>query len=178
MTEPDLEPLRFPLGRFELHVPRPEEVPGGIECIARLPAELRAAVSGLDDEQLDTPYRPGGWSPRQVVAHVADSHMNSVSRFKLALTEDVPTIRPYFEDRWAELADYREPVEVGLSLLDALHARWVTLLRSLGPAELSRSFLHPEHGEVIRLDTNVMLYAWHGEHHTRHVTALRERNGW
>jgi len=139
---------------------------------------LRAAVAGLRPEQLDTPYRPGGWTVRQVVHHVPDSHMNSYMRFKLALTEDEPTIKPYDEKLWAELADTpATPVEVSLTLLESMHDRWVRLLRSLQDAHFERQFRHPELG-VVRLDRNLALYAWHGKHHVAHITSLRERMSW
>ena len=138
---------------------------------------MRAALAGLSDSQLDTPYRPGGWTVRQVAHHVPDSHMNSYVRFRLALTEDEPVIKPYEESRWAELPDARGmPVEPSLVLLESLHARWVPLLRSLSAAEWKRSFRHPELGPV-RLENNAALYAWHGRHHVAHITALRQTNG-
>jgi uncharacterized damage-inducible protein DinB len=174
------EDLRYPVGRFDVGArPDPADVARWIDEIAGLPARLRAAVEGLSDEQMDTPYRPGGWTVRQVVHHVPDSHMNAYTRFKLALTEDEPTIRPYDEAAWAELEDTRAtPPEVSLALLDALHRRWVTLLRALGPDELARAFRHPEMGRSVRLDATVGLYAWHGRHHVAHVTGLRERMWW
>ena len=142
------------------------------------PAELRAAVHGLSPEQLDTPYRLEGWTVRQVVHHLPDSHMNSFIRFKLALTEEEPTIKPYDEDLWARLGDVRNtPVEVSLRLLESLHQRWVVLLRSLGDEDWPRKFRHPELG-VMSLERNLALYAWHGRHHVAHITALRERMGW
>ena len=146
--------------------------------IAETPARLRAAVNGLSDDQLDTPYRPDGWTVRQVVHHVPDSHLNSYIRFKLALTEDQPTVKPYAEDRWAELPDGRTgPVEVSLRLLECLHSRWVALLRSMSEPDWARTFRHPDLG-LLRLDRNAALYAWHGRHHVAHVSALRERMGW
>ncbi len=171
--------LRFPIGRF---APVPSLDAAGreaaIAAIAAAPAELRAAVAELDDARLDTPYRPGGWTVRQVVHHVPDSHMNSYVRFRLALTEDTPAVLAYDEAAWAELSDARTlPIAVSLDLLDALHERWVTLLRSFGEAEWRRAFRHPEHG-LISLEKNLQLYAWHGRHHVRHITALRERMGW
>jgi hypothetical protein len=136
------------------------------------------AVAGLDAAQLDAPYRPGGWTVRQVVHHVPESHMNAYIRFKLGLTEDEPTIKPYDEDAWAKLPDVAvTPVETSLALLDELHLRWVTLLRLLDDAQFARTFRHPALG-VIRLDGNLALYAWHGKHHTAHITSLRERMGW
>ena len=170
---------RFPVGRF---APPATITPADRERFLReieeAPARLRAAVSGLTDGQLDTPYRDGGWTVRQVVHHVPDSHLNSYMRFRLALTEEEPTIRPYFEDRWAELTDARTaPVEVSLALLEALHRRWALLLRSLTDEQWALRFRHPDLGAV-PLDRNLALYAWHGRHHTAHVTSLRERKGW
>ena len=171
--------LSYPIGRFDFkQVVIPEQYPGLIEEIATAPARLRDAVRGLDEAQLDTPYRPGGWTVRQTVHHLADSHMNSFMRWRLALTEPEPTIRPYDQAAWGELADSRiAPVELSLHLIENLHARWVVLLKTLSDADLARSFRHPELG-VVRLDTNLALYAWHGRHHTAHITGLRERNGW
>jgi len=138
---------------------------------------LKAAVAGLSAEDLDTPYRPGGWTVRQLVHHVPESHMNSYIRYKWALTEDEPTIKPYFEDRWAELSDARTcPVEPSLALLESLHQRWVTLLRGLTEEDWKRTFRHPDLG-LVRLDQNAALYAWHGRHHVAHITNLRERIG-
>lgn len=139
---------------------------------------MRAAVAGLNDEQLDTPYRPGGWTVRQVVHHVPESHLNSYVRFKLAITEDEPTIKPYFEDRWAELDDARQaPIALSLDLLEALHGRWIWFLRSLKQADFQRTFRHPELG-IVSVDKNIALYAWHGEHHVAHITSMRKRMGW
>ena len=174
-----LDDLRYPIGRFAApDAISPAHVQEWIADIARLPADLRSAVEPLTAAQLDTPYRPGGWTVRQVVHHLADSHMNSVIRFKWALTEERPAIKAYYEDRWAELADYTAvPVSTALALLDALHARWVGLLRTLDPAALKREFVHPESGPV-RLERNVGIYAWHGRHHLAHITRLAEREGW
>ena len=175
----DLEALRFPIGLFEAtEEVTAERVVGWIDDIERLPEDLRQVVAGLSETQLDTPYRPEGWTVRQVVHHLGDSHMNSLIRFKWALTEDRPRIKAYFEDRWARLADYEStPLETSLALLEHLHARWVVLLRSLGPTDLERRFLHPEMGEVV-LGWNIGLYAWHGKHHLAHITSLIEREGW
>ena len=175
----NLDDLRYPIGRFTApDAISPAHVQEWIADIARLPADLRSAVEPLNTAQLDTPYRPGGWTVRQVVHHLADSHMNSVIRFKWALTEDRPTIKAYFEDRWADLADYTAvPVSTALAFLDALHARWVGLLRTLDPAALKREFIHPESGPV-RLERNIGIYAWHGRHHLAHITRLAEREGW
>jgi len=176
METPD---LRFPVGKFKF----PESVDLAdraryVEQIAETPARLASAVAGLADAQLDTPYRPGGWTVRQVVHHVPDSHLNSYARFRLALTEEDPTVKSYFEDRWADLKDARtEPAEVSLALLDALHRRWVVLLRSLTEEQWKRTFRHPELGSV-SLEKNAALYAWHGRHHVAHITSLRERMRW
>jgi hypothetical protein len=171
--------LRYPIGKFTYEGPSSEEQKQKyINDIEQAPANLRAAVKGLSDQQLDTPYRPEGWTLRQVAHHVPDSHLNAYVRFKLALTEDAPIIKPYAEDRWAQLADTQTtPVEVSLTLLDSLHTRWVRLLRSLKVEDWPRTFRHPEHGEV-SLEKNLVLYAWHGRHHVAHITRLRERNGW
>jgi hypothetical protein len=171
--------LRYPIGSFKLDgSPTDEQIKQAINEIAEAPAKLRAAVEGLTSEQLETPYRPGGWTVRQVVHHVPDSHLNSYCRFKLALTEDEPTIKAYHEDRWAELEDSRTtPIEVSLAMLESLHKRWVLLMKSLAPADFARTFRHPEIG-LVSLAKNVCLYGWHGRHHVAHITSLRERMGW
>jgi hypothetical protein len=171
--------LRYPIGKFTFHDPfTDEQREQSLQEIAQAPANLRAAVSGLSEQQLDTPYRPAGWSVRQVVHHVPDSHMNAYVRFKLALTEEEPTIKPYAEDRWAVLADSKStPIEVSLMLLESLHTRWMKLLGSLATADLKRSFRHPELG-VMNLERLLALYSWHGRHHVAHITSLREREGW
>ncbi len=171
--------LQFPIGRFKLDgTPADEDIRRAIDDIADAPAILRTAVDGLSREQLDTPYRPDGWTVRQVVHHVPDSHLNSYCRFKLALTEDEPTIKPYHEDLWAELDDSRTaPIEVSLAMLESLHNRWVLLLKSLTPAQFARTFRHPDIG-VLTLAQTACLYAWHGRHHTAHIASLRERMGW
>jgi DinB superfamily len=176
MSTPD---LRYPVGEFRFpDAVSAQELATFIDQIDEAPERMRAAVAGLDDGQLDTPYRPGGWTVRQVAHHVPDSHMNSYVRFRLALTEDDPVIKPYEEGRWAELADARTlPVEPSLVLLESLHARWVPLLRSLSGADWKRSFRHPELGPV-RLEQNAALYGWHSRHHVAHITRLRERMGW
>ena len=174
--EPD---LRFPIGEFKRIANTTEEHRRQfIEAIDDAPGHLADAVAGLNSQQLDTPYRPGGWTVRQVVHHIPDSHMNAFVRFKLALTEDAPVIKPYNEALWAELADGKKtPTLVSLVLLESLHARWVLLLRSLGPADWARKLRHPEMG-TMTLDDVLALYAWHGRHHVAHITSLRERNGW
>jgi hypothetical protein len=171
--------LSYPIGKFDFkQTVTPGQYPALIEEIAAAPALFRDAVRGLDDAQLDTPYRPGGWTVRQTVHHVADSHMNSYIRWRLALTESEPTIRPYDQKAWAELADSRTaPVEMSLQLIEGMHARWALLLKTLSDADFGRSFRHPELG-LVRLDTNLALYAWHGRHHAAHIAGLRQRNGW
>ena len=170
---------RYPIGPWSWPDTVPAAArPGLVQEIADTPSLLRAAVEGLDDTQLDTPYRNGGWTLRQVVHHLPDSHVNSYTRFRLALTEEQPTIRAYREERWAELPDARTlPPGVSLALLDALHARWVVLLRSMTDADFARKLVHPEHG-VIPLDKMLAMYAWHGKHHVAHVTTLRIQRGW
>ena len=174
MTDP-----RYPIGKFHFGGPPTEdERTQLISDIEQAPAALRAAVGDLSPQQLDTPYRAGGWTLRQVTHHVPDSHMNAYIRFKLALTEEEPTIKPYAEDRWAELADSEStPLEVSLALLDSLHGRWVRLLRALRPEDWKRAFRHPEMG-MVSLEKNLALYAWHGKHHVAHVTELRKRKDW
>jgi uncharacterized damage-inducible protein DinB len=171
---------RYPVGKFESRNElTPDERRELIEQIAAAPVRLREAVRNLTEQQLDTPYREGGWTVRQVIHHVPDSHLNAYIRTKLALTEDVPTIKPYDEAVWAELEDSRStPPEVSLTLLESLHARWVGLLRSLSEADFQRTFRHPEHGGIQTLDWLVAMYAWHSRHHVGHITSLRERNGW
>lgn len=171
---------RYPIGKFA----RPaslssQERSAAVEAIAELPRKLRAAVDGLSEAQLDSPYREGGWSVRQTVHHVADSHMQASGRVRMALTEDWPTITPYKENLWAELPDARtQPVEISLRLLDAIHTRWVAVLRSLKDRDWSdRGYMHPELGRQ-SLEQVAALYAWHGRHHTAHVASLRERMGW
>lgn len=171
--------LRYPVGKFRfLDTVNADDRRQFIDQIAEAPLRLRSAASGLSEQQLGTPYRPGGWTVRQVVHHVPDSHLNSYIRFRLALTEEEPTIKAYFEDRWAELSDARTaPIEVSLRLLECLHSRWVGLLRSLSDEQWKRTFRHPELG-LLTLDKNAALYAWHGRHHVAHIVNLRERMGW
>jgi uncharacterized damage-inducible protein DinB len=171
--------LRYPIGKFSFEGnPSYPQIQKLIDNIEQAPAQLRTAVQDLSDSQLDTPYRPNGWTVRQLVHHVPDSHANAYVRFKLALTEDEPTIRPYFEDRWAELADAKSaPIELSLALLDALHKRWVIGLRNLKGQDFKRTFRHPDLG-IVSLEKNVALYSWHGQHHVAHVTELRKRMNW
>ena len=174
-----MEDLQYPIGKFAWNGGASgEQLRQWIDEIAAAPAQLRAAVNGLSAEQLDTPYRSTGWTVRQVVHHVPDSHLNSYVRFRLALTEPEPTIKPYDQERWAELPDSRlAAIEVSLSLLESLHERWVILLRSLTPADWKRTFRHPELG-LVNLEHTAALYAWHGRHHVAHITSLRQRMGW
>ena len=169
--------LRYPVGRFRPAASGVEVRTAQIETMRLLPERLRAAVSGLSEAQLDTPYREGGWTVRQVVHHIADSHANSYIRFKLALTEDWPTVKPYDEAAWARLADYTTPIDASLVFIDALHARWVSLLGGLTDAEFARGYSNPESGRLT-LATALSLYEWHSRHHVAHITALRERMGW
>ncbi len=169
--------LRYPIGRWTVPDAAPATRHALVAAVAEAPAALRAAVAGLDDAQLDTPYRDGGWTVRQVVHHVADSHMNAYVRCKKAFTEPGAPITAYEEALWADTADARLAPEVSLALLDALHERWATFLRALSPDQLARGYGHPEMGTV-PLRTALAIYAWHGAHHTAHVTRLRERMGW
>ena len=170
---------RYPVGKFERREElTPAERRAMIEEISVVPMRMRDAISGLTPAQLDTPYREGGWTLRQVVHHVPDSHLNAYIRFKLGLTEDQPTIKPYDEARWADLADSHDtPVKTSLTMLEALHDRWVRLLKSMKPADFQRKINHPENG-VMTLDAVLGLYEWHGRHHVAHITSARERNRW
>src|SRR5688500_5066893 len=178
MTPPSND-LRYPTGKFHFNPDvTPEIRTRSIAAIRETPAALRAAVRGLSEAQLNTPYRGGGWAVRHVVHHVPESHLNAFVRFKLALTEDNPTIKPYNEDAWSKLGDVpRAPIETSLALLEALHERWVTLLDTLGPADFQRPLMHPELGPM-PLDKLLQMYAWHGPHHVAQITALRARKGW
>jgi hypothetical protein len=170
---------RFPIGKFHYDGPPSEEQRRNlISDIEKAPAALRSAVQGLSPQQIETPYREGGWTVRQVIHHVPDSHMNAYIRFKLALTEDEPTIKPYAEDRWAQLSDAQStPIEVSLALLDSLHDRFVQMLLGIKPEEWKRTFRHPDLG-LMPLEKNLALYAWHGKHHVAHITELRKSSGW
>lgn len=173
MTDP-----RYPIGAFVRPVSlSAAERRAAIQEIHEAPPALRAALEGLDQRQLDTPYRPGGWTVRQVAHHLPDSHLNAYIRSKLALTEDDPTIKPYDEGAWATLQDSKLPVEVSLRLLEAVHERWLVLLDALSDTQWIRTFMHPEVG-LTRLDQLVALYSWHGRHHIAQITSLRERMGW
>ncbi|MBX5438680.1 MAG: putative metal-dependent hydrolase [Thermoflavifilum sp.] len=172
--------LRYPIGRFQPPDPITENhILQSIEAVEQLPTQIEQAILNLDATQLQTPYRPGGWTVQQVVHHVADSHMQAYSRFKLALTEDQPTIKPYAEDRWAMLPDSRLlPVEVSLTLLHALHRRWVVLMRHMSKDDWERTYYHPEQQRIFTLSWVVCMYAWHGRHHLMHILKLRERMSW
>jgi uncharacterized damage-inducible protein DinB len=174
-----MDDLRYPVGRFHFDPATAEGArEQAIESIAAVPDSLRAAVQGLREEQLDTPYRPGGWTVRQLVHHVADSHVNAYTRFRLTLTEEEPLLRTYDEKAWAELEDARSaPIEISLALLDLLHERWVRLLRSLRPEDMRRAARHPDHG-VMTMDHLLQQYAWHGRHHVAHIARLRVRENW
>ena len=179
MATPSEEDLKFPVGRYKAPATiSAEQRAAWIEEMAKLPENLKNAVAGLTDAQLDTPYRQGGWTVRQVAHHVPDSHLNSYTRFRLALTENVPLIKPYDEAAWAELSDAKTaPVAPSLALLEALHARFVLMLKSLSDADFAKTFRHPELGEI-RLDWTLGLYAWHSQHHVAHIKNLRARQGW
>lgn len=180
MNETSLEKLRYPIGKFVA----PEHFTSdylreNLAQIDSFPERIRAVVTGLDDGQLDTPYRPDGWTVRQVIHHCADSHMNCFVRLKWTLTEENPTIKFYYEDRWAALPDNRKmPVEPTLTLLETLHYRIVFLLRNLTEEQLTRTFLHPENGKTFSIREIIGLYAWHGNHHLAHIVSLTERKGW
>ncbi len=172
------EDLKYPIGKFDKNIEVTSESRlQFVNEITDLPKNLKNAIKNLNDEQLDTPYRPGGWTVRQTVHHVADSHLNSFIRFKLALTEDVPTIRPYYEDRWAELQDSFLPLNDSIKIIEGLHSRWTTLLNSMSGEDFQKKLNHPESGEWT-LEKLLGLYAWHSRHHTAHITNLRARNHW
>lgn len=174
----DQDDLRYPIGRFRPPAASSPDVRAEhIETLRLLPERLRTAVAGLTDAQLDTPYRDGGWTVRQVVHHLADSHAMSFTRFKLALTEDWPTIKPYDEAAWARLPDSQLPVDGSLVFIDALHARWVRLLHAMTEEDFQKGFVHPERGRAT-LATNLAIYEWHSRHHVAHIAGLRQRMGW
>jgi len=180
MTEQQLEQLRYPIGKF--NAPESysaESLLKYISVIENFPAALKPEVINLTDQQLNTPYRPDGWTIRQVVHHCADSHMNAIIRVKLALTEDTPTVRPYFEDRFAELADTKSlPVDSSLQILEGVHLRWNALLRAMKPEDFLRGFIHPEKNRELKLNEVTAMYAWHCQHHLAHITHLKQRSGW
>ena len=176
--EDNIEQLKYPIGKFQ-YTPGPDELINAIERISSLPDRLRSAVSAPTTDQLDTPYRAGGWTLRQVVHHIADSHINAYTRFKLAATEENPEIRPYDEARWAECdkAKYGE-IELSLNLLNALHRRWVIFLKSLNNDDLNRTYYHPANKKQSKLVEVLSMYAWHGDHHLAHITSAKNRNKW
>lgn len=170
--------LRFPIGPFKCDEKITlSQVELWINEIQNLPSNLRSIVEKLDDSQLDVPYRQGGWTIRQVVHHIADSHMNAYIRFKLALTEDNPTVKTYEESSWADLVDSKLSVDISLHLIEFLHMRWVALLTSLTEQDLKKVFTHPDSG-LVTIERNIGIYAWHGKHHLAHITSLIERKGW
>ena len=172
----EMDSLRFPIGRFTLPSPiTPQHIHQAISIIDDFPKKLKSVTANLTEEHLDLPYRAGGWSVRQVVHHCADSHMNSLIRFKLALTENTPEIVPYREDLWAKLPDSMMPVLPSILILEGLHSRWALLLKSMTVSDLGKGYLHSEQGRVIRLDEAILSYAWHCEHHLAHVTTLLDR---
>lgn len=178
MSTQPLDTERYPIGKFQRPAAFTAETrAASIEILRSLPARLSNIVSGLNDQQLDTPYREGGWTVRQLVHHVADSHANNYIRFKLALTELNPTIKPYNEAAWAELADSRLPIGASLSMTAATHERWVALIESMKGADFERGFVHPENGPQT-LNVALAIYSWHSLHHTAHITRLRQRMGW
>ena len=177
-TKAKTEDLRYPIGEFDANIEiTPQLRREMIQSVKDLPSKIKATVEGLSDQQLDTRYRPEGWTVRQTVHHVADSHINSLCRFKLALTEENPLIRQYYEELWSELADSKLPIDVSLKMIDAIHDRWSALLASMSDADFARAFIHPETG-TWPLDGALALYAWHSLHHTAHITSLRERESW
>ncbi len=180
MTQTELQALKYPIGEFspkENYIP--DDIKWYINTIELFPAKIKQAVAGLSDEQLDTVYRTGGWTIRQVVHHVTDSHINSYIRFKLALTEDNPTIRPYEEAYWAELPEAKNgALELSLPLLEALHRRWVVMLKGMGPGDTGRKLYHPGSKQQMTIASLMHLYAWHSDHHLAHITNLRKSKGW
>lgn len=174
-----MEELRYPIGRYEKKTSvSPRDVAKWIDEIEALPTDLRAAVSGLTDDQLDTPYRDGGWTVRQLIHHIADSHLNAYIRFKLGLTEDTPSIKPYQQDDWAKLPDSEMPIAVSLDMLESIHKRWVKVLKSMDGEQLNREIYQPEYDKIIVLKSFIGNYAWHGKHHLAHITNLKKRKDW
>ncbi len=169
---------RYPIGKYEPQVFSHEQKEKWLLDLKFLPEDLEQALQNLDEHQLNTAYREDGWTVHQLVHHLADSHMNAYMRFKLGLTENAPTIKPYNEKEWAKLADNNVPVNVSLTLLHALHQRWVALIKDMTETDFERTVIHPEHGRVMSLWFLLGLYAWHGKHHTKHITSLRESKGW
>ncbi len=176
----NIEQLKYPIGKFEKPTTITKDILSkSISDISSFPARLIHEVNHLTDEQLDTQYRPDGWTIRQVVHHCADSHMNSLTRLKLALTENQPTIKPYYEERWAELADSKNMlIAPALKMIEGIHERWTALLNNLTEEEHGKIFIHPEHGKTFRIDENIGVYAWHCNHQLAHITETKKRNNW
>jgi hypothetical protein len=177
---PELEDLRYPIGRFQKQDQySADEIKSNIQIISALPSKFMNLLGGWDEEKLDTPYRPDGWTIRQLIHHVADSHMNAYIRFRLALTEDSPTIKPYMENLWAELPDAKSAqIDLSLQLMKYIHLRWVLLMNSMDEADLARTYVHPETGRIYPLSEVIALYAWHSEHHYQQAFTLAQRNHW
>ena len=174
-----MEDLSYPIGRFVSQPYSDKELKERLMAIMFLPKELENAIQNLDEYQIETPYRPDGWTVKQLINHIADSHMNAFIRFKLGLTEENPTIKPYNQDAWVNLNDTKiGPINVSITLVHALHARWAALLNGISSADLERTVFHPEQKKEITLWHMLGLYAWHGKHHVKHITALRERMKW
>ena len=179
MTTEALEQLRYPIGQFQCpDTINEKHIQLWVRDIELLPSKMRLAVAGMDDEQLDTHYRPKGWTVRQVVHHVADSHMNGYIRMKLALTEDNPIIKPYEEQLWAELPDSKLDIDVSLKIIDSVHTRWVEILRGLNVFQFERTFVHPANKTTMSIKAHSGLYSWHGRHHVAHIDHLKLREGW
>jgi len=180
MNESDLEKLRYPVGKYiEKESISEDTLKEYIRVFEIFPFDLRKAIRNLDEKHMETPYREGGWTVRQVVHHVSDSHINGYVRMKLALTEDNPAIKPYYEDRWAELQDYKlTPTAISLELLDHLHKRWAIVMKSLTAQQLKRTYFHPETKETVTLENQIGLYSWHCRHHLEHIIGLKKRMGW
>lgn len=176
----NLEQLKYPIGKYEKPISITKEIlTNWMADISSFPSKLITEVAHLSDQQLDTPYRPEGWTIRQVVHHCADSHMNIFIRMKLALTEDEPIVKPYFEERWADLVDAKNiPISPSLKMIDGIHERWTVQLKHLTEDQLSRTFIHPEHGKIFRIDECIGIYAWHSNHHLAHITETKKRNNW
>lgn len=176
----NIEKLKYPIGKFEKPIIiTKDDLSKWISDISTFPKRINNEVIYLNEKQLDTQYRTDGWTIRQVIHHCADSHMNSLTRFKLTLTEDKPIVKPYFEDRWAELTDSKNmPIEPSLKMIEGIHNRWTILLNNLTESDYSKSFIHPEHGKEFRLDENIGVYAWHCNHHIAHITETKKRYNW
>ena len=180
MEDLTAEKLRYPIGKMKLpNVIKSQDIKTWISILEETPERLKYLVRNLNEKQLDTPYREGGWTIRQVLHHLVDSHMNSYIRFKWTLTEEEPVIKAYFEDRWADLPDTKDaPVDLALQALEALHAKWTYLLQGLNPDQLKRCFIHPESNSKVSLEQNIGIYAWHSEHHIAHIEQLMKLRGW